>query len=180
MTHRIQFVHARPRASHASLSHNPYPPKHSGDKPTQELSPVLPLWWSSNFLDPVEKLVGGPPTFTLIHWTLLRRSHHDDPQSTRNLSESPLECHLRRPCSPSRRFSSRLSLGNRSFPTLPLEELHTHSRGYEPEVNGSQKDSRPSSSASTFRFPNVNRWLPTPIRLVNATYPYHTYASPVL
>ena len=99
ITHRIQFVHARPRASHASLSHNPYPPKHSGDKPTQELSPVLPLWWSSNFLDPVEKLVGGPPTFTLIHWTLLRRSHHDDPQSTRNLSESPLECHLRRTCS---------------------------------------------------------------------------------
>ena len=34
---------------------------------------------------------------------------------------------------PRRRFSSRLSLGNRSFPTLPLEELHTDSRCYEPE-----------------------------------------------
>ena len=63
MTHKIQFVHALPRASHASLSRDPYPPKHSGDKPTQELSPVLTLWRSSNFLDPVEKPVGGPPTF---------------------------------------------------------------------------------------------------------------------
>ena len=72
-------MHAWPRASHASLSHNPYPPKHSGDKPTQELSPVLPLWRSSNFLDPVEKPVGGPPTFTLNHWALLWRSNHDDP-----------------------------------------------------------------------------------------------------
>ena len=56
-------MHARPRASHASLSHNPYPPKHPGDKPPQELSPVLPLWRSSNFLYSVEKPVGGPPTF---------------------------------------------------------------------------------------------------------------------
>ena len=37
------------------------------------------------------------------------------------------------PPPPPRRFSSRLSLGNRSFPTLLLEELHTDSRGYEPE-----------------------------------------------
>ena len=70
MSHKIQFVHARTRASHASLSYNPYPPKHSGDKPTQELSPVLTLWRSSNFLDPVEEPVGGPPMFTLIHWAL--------------------------------------------------------------------------------------------------------------
>ena len=63
MTRRIQLVHTRPHASHASLSHNPYPPKHSGDKPTQELSSVLILWQSSNFLDLVEKPVGGPPTF---------------------------------------------------------------------------------------------------------------------
>ena len=55
-------MYARPRASHASLSHTPYPPKHSGDKPTQELSPVSTLWRSSNFLDPVEKPIGGPPT----------------------------------------------------------------------------------------------------------------------
>ena len=56
-------MHTRPRTSHASLSHNPYPPKHSDDKPTQELSPVLTLWQSSNFLDPVEKPIGGPPMF---------------------------------------------------------------------------------------------------------------------
>ena len=56
-------MHARPRASHASLNHNPYPSKHSGDKPTQELPPVLTLCQSSNFLDLVEKPAGGPPTF---------------------------------------------------------------------------------------------------------------------
>ena len=56
-------MHARPHTSHASLSHNPYPPKHSGDKPIQELSPVLTLWRPPNFLNPVEKPVGGPSTF---------------------------------------------------------------------------------------------------------------------
>ena len=56
-------MHARSRASHASLSRNPYPTKHSGNKPTQKLSPVLTLWRSSNFLDPVENPIWGPPTF---------------------------------------------------------------------------------------------------------------------
>ena len=42
-----------------------------------------------------------------------------------------------------------------------------------PGINGSQEVSRPSSSASTTQFWNEDRWLPTPIRPVIATYPYH-------
>ena len=88
-----------------------------------------------------------------------------------------MECHLRRPCSPPMNFGSRLSLGNISFPTYPLEELHTKPRLGARRYNGKQKVSRPSSSASTFRFPNGDRWLPTPIRPVVATYPYPTYKN---
>ena len=122
MTCRIQFVHARTRASHASLSHNPYPPKHSGDKLTQELSPVLALWRFSNFLDPVEKPVRGPPTFNPKSLGAFSGATiHDDTQVPGAFHESPSECRLRRPCRSPRRFGSRPSLCNGPFPTLPGE-----------------------------------------------------------
>ena len=56
--------------------------------------------------------------FTVIHWALCLA----------------LEPTYGNHVAPPRRFGSRLSLGNRSFPTLPLEELHTKpwlgARGY--------------------------------------------------
>jgi len=173
MSHKIQFVHARTRASHASLSYNPYPPKHSGDKPTQELSPVLTLWRSSNFLDPVEEPVGGPPMFTLIHWAL-------SPAFAPNLPGTcPRACwsvtYGDYVCNPPRRFGSGLSLGNRSFPTLPLEELHTN-----PEIFWHSEGFSSIFKCQHFPISERSQMVATPIRLVNATYPYHTYASQVL
>ena len=103
----------------------------------RSLVPVLTLWRSSNFLDPVEKPVGGPSIFTLNHLAfspaLCRRcehlqSIHDVTQLPGTYHKSPfLKCHLRRPCSSPRRFSSGLSLRNRWF-LLYLVELRTKPR----------------------------------------------------
>ena len=80
--------------------------------------------------------LGDRQRSTLNHWAFspaLRRcehllSNHDDTQLSRTCHESPLKCHLRRPCSSPGRFGSRLSLGNRYFPNLPLVKLHTKPR----------------------------------------------------
>ena len=126
---RIQFVYARPRVDHISLVVTiPIPPITRMTSQLRRLVPVLTLWRSSNFLDPVEKPVGGPSMFTLNHWALspalcCRCEHlqsiHEVTQLPGTCHKSPLKCHLRRPCSSPRCFSSGLSLRNICFLTLP-------------------------------------------------------------
>ena len=131
MTHKDK-VHVRTTTCRSRLPgcHNSYPPKHASNKPTQEPSPVLTLWRSSNFSIQLRSSLGGRQRSTLNYWALspalCRRckhlqSIHDDTQLPGTCRESPLKCHLWRPCSPPRRFSSGLSLGNRSFPALSGE-----------------------------------------------------------
>ena len=101
--------------SHLPGCQNPYPPKHASNKPTQEPSPVLILWRSFNFLDPIKKPVWGAPTFNpkslgaspaLCCRCEHPHSIHNDTQLLGTCHERPLKCHLWQPCS------------SRSFPTL--------------------------------------------------------------
>ena len=90
--------------SHLPGCQNPYPPKHASNKPTQEPSPVLTLWRSSNFSIQLRSSLGGRQRSTLNYWALspalCRRckhlqSIHDDTQLPGTCRESPLKCHLR-------------------------------------------------------------------------------------
>ena len=158
--------------SRLSGRHNPYPPKHASGKPTQEPTPVLTLWQSSNFLDPVKKPVGGPPTFNPKSLgDFPGATIHDDTQLLGTCHESPLECHLRRPCRSPGCFGSRLSRGNRSFLLYPVD-LHTKPRlGARRSTARKIFVSRPSSSANTLQCRNKSRWLPTPIRHCDCNIP---------
>ena len=110
--------------------HNPYSPKHTSDKPTQEPSPCVDTMGILQLPRSSRDVHRGPPTFTLNHWALslalCRRYGHlqsiqNDTKLSKTCHESPLKCHLRQPCSSPKRFSSGLRLSNRFFSTSPGE-----------------------------------------------------------